>query len=578
LEGLWKGSRWIHAVVAGVALWFLWLKLGPSIGKIGHDYSYHITRLTIGTFHFWQNGISVPYFTPSLCGGIPFFADPQLVYYSVPQILAFGMDPVVATQIAYMFFYVLAYLGTFAVARRVLHLAPGASHLSALAFILNGFTFGHLYVGHATHHCFLLFPWILYAMFSGGTEAKGRELIKYAALFALVILYFVWSGGAHVIAISIPFFVLVIPWWYYEHRRRNRIKEGIAVLAMATAMVLILSTPKLWAFSVYREHFSLRGIDRPELGAFAQAWRFFFPSHTNTPQFLNFGELDMGSWEFVGFVSRLVIPALVFILITSFTHRPFLMGGLIVVSISVFFLAMGELGNASWPILSAYHMPIKLLAAFIPLFALALGVAFERAKSWHIVAKWTPQIRLGIWIAAGVFLLAEFSIHSRFIQDNPQAASYPKQENYFLAMKHVKKLPAVANIIDQPFTDDVNLLLGRSSLKCYEPIFGYRQEGVKAKLQRGPTETIRDSAFNLTHPGCFLFPDHLKCKAWDRIPASEREQFERFRNGFSVTEWVPWEFRLTVTLAVLGILLLLGWTAWVFSEPLRSILARRRQG
>lgn len=576
-ENLWSGTKWYHVVIATFSLWLLWLKLEPSAGNVGHDYVYHLTRLTIGTFHFWQNGLAIPYFTASLCGGIPLFPDPQLIYYSLPQWLAFGMDPMLATQIAYAVFYVLGYLGAFVVGRRVLQLGAPAAHLAALIFLLNGFTFAQFYVGHATHHAFLLFPWILFGVFAGGTGAKRREVIPYAALVALILLYCVWGGGAHILIVTIPFLILLAPWWISEHKQEGRVKDGIVLLAVTLAITLLLASPKLWATFQYKSYFASRGMDLPASGTLGLIWDYFWPSST-AEHFVSFGEYNMGSWEIIGFVSRLVIPSLLWLVFVYGQKNIFIVVRYGVVALIVLLMAGGSFANASLPLLKDYHLPIKLLCAFLPFMALAVGLAAQRAREWHRYSTLTSQVRGFAWIALSLAIVLEFSFNSQFIQQNPEAAKYHLHENYFAAMKRIGQLPKVTEITTQNQGDDLNVLLGKTSLACYEPVFGYKHEALKAKVKAGPTETISDSAFNLTHPGCFLFPEYLKCNAWDRIPASQRELFEKFRSGESVTEWVPDSFRLATTLSILAIFALALACAWHFLEPLRSILGRKRSG
>ena len=47
-------------------------------GRIGEDYSYFFPYLLSGAQWISQNGwLTVPYFTPDYCGGIPWLANPS---------------------------------------------------------------------------------------------------------------------------------------------------------------------------------------------------------------------------------------------------------------------------------------------------------------------------------------------------------------------------------------------------------------------------------------------------------------------------------------------------------------------
>lgn len=129
--------------VAALALIFY--RLQPTNGEMGHDYYHYFVRLYLGSIHFWQNGLATPHFTPSLCGGMPFFADPQSIYHSLQQVLAFFVPPLLATHATFLIFYLLGYWGMWRLCHEVFDMDIVVSHLGALLFSLNGFTFAHIY-------------------------------------------------------------------------------------------------------------------------------------------------------------------------------------------------------------------------------------------------------------------------------------------------------------------------------------------------------------------------------------------------------------------------------------------------
>ena len=56
-------------------------------GYLGHDYEQFVPNLMFGKIWFQKHFLSIPWFTPSFCCGIPFYADPQSTYYSIYQII-----------------------------------------------------------------------------------------------------------------------------------------------------------------------------------------------------------------------------------------------------------------------------------------------------------------------------------------------------------------------------------------------------------------------------------------------------------------------------------------------------------
>src|SRR5262249_31570783 len=66
-------------------------------GMLGTDYSYFFPYLLSGVQWIHRNGwLTIPYFTSDYCGGIPWLANPQSVFYSAPQFLTVLTDPITA--------------------------------------------------------------------------------------------------------------------------------------------------------------------------------------------------------------------------------------------------------------------------------------------------------------------------------------------------------------------------------------------------------------------------------------------------------------------------------------------------
>ena len=75
-------------------------------GFLGHDYDYVIPYFIFGKFWYINNYFSIPWFTPSFCCGLPFYSDPQSMFYSLPQIIFLIFDDPIFC-IKFVFFYFL---------------------------------------------------------------------------------------------------------------------------------------------------------------------------------------------------------------------------------------------------------------------------------------------------------------------------------------------------------------------------------------------------------------------------------------------------------------------------------------
>ena len=60
-----------------------------NFGKYHFDFQSTLSRLTFGKIWFLKNGLSVPWFTPHICCGLPFYADSESDFYSITQLLFF---------------------------------------------------------------------------------------------------------------------------------------------------------------------------------------------------------------------------------------------------------------------------------------------------------------------------------------------------------------------------------------------------------------------------------------------------------------------------------------------------------
>jgi hypothetical protein len=66
---------------------FIFQKFFPNNKELlGHDYEYFLPNFMFGKIWFANNLLSIPWFTPSFCCGIPFYPDPQTMFYSLQQL------------------------------------------------------------------------------------------------------------------------------------------------------------------------------------------------------------------------------------------------------------------------------------------------------------------------------------------------------------------------------------------------------------------------------------------------------------------------------------------------------------
>ena len=99
--------------------------LPTAHNTVGHDYGVHFPNLLAGYYWYLQNGLwTTPWFSPALCGGFPFFADPNVLYYSATQLFVVAVSPIRAVQLTFVLFALIAMAGTFVLMRRSFQASP----------------------------------------------------------------------------------------------------------------------------------------------------------------------------------------------------------------------------------------------------------------------------------------------------------------------------------------------------------------------------------------------------------------------------------------------------------------------
>ncbi len=547
--------------------------VGPN-GVIGHDYYHQFVRFLIGAAHFSQNGFSVPNYTAALCGGIGVFADPQSAYYSLPQVLTFFMEPWLATKITLWIFYFLGYVGFYLLCRRWLNVPLWLGHIGALMFLTNGFSFSHLYVGHLTHHTYLLLPWYLYLLLVPIPSSRPDELklpFFRPLSLALLLAYMLYSGSVHMLVVFVFATLLCVPYLVQRCLAERAELKRAGWFAAGIGLFMIMAAAKLYAVAQYSPAFFIRGIDYPPGDSFLNFLRYFWFLPQMTAPAWNWGNILMGAWEYLGFVSKLSIPSLVVALVWGL--RGLLAGqtfgqrrsiwivtlSTLALVLAVSVLALNVLGNESLPFMKSYHNPIKILAAFIPFICLfsvqGLNLATEKLMTNQPGFKWA------IGATCMLLLLIEFRIHTDFYTSRNLGLEFGYNPALYEIVKANGKLPEIKSVAEN-FNDWDAIGNNSTRLHCYEPSFGYGHEAFHHQLSVGPTDRVDGGYFNLTHPGCLVYPRSFGCERFSRIPEAERENFQRFIRGEAAFE-VP--LAQEVLFWVSGLAILFSFSLWLFS-------------
>lgn len=174
--------------------------LPAASGFMGHDCSLHFPNLLVGYYWALQNNYwSIPWFTPATCGGMAYYADLNVAYFSAPQILTLFVSPLRAIQITFMAFALLGMWSAYSLMRVAFGASRTASLVAAALFLFNGFYAYRMLIGHLTFHAFALTPLLMAMLLPRAGKAMpgiGATLVR-ACVAGLCLAYMFHSGMIH---------------------------------------------------------------------------------------------------------------------------------------------------------------------------------------------------------------------------------------------------------------------------------------------------------------------------------------------------------------------------------------------
>ena len=107
---------------------------------VAEDYKGYVPWMIFGKIWFMKNGLfHLPHFIPSMCGGIPYHADPSSFYLSFMQLLFINFSVPIALKSSFFIFSLSGYLGMFFLCKICFKFNNFTSLVAATIFIFNGF-------------------------------------------------------------------------------------------------------------------------------------------------------------------------------------------------------------------------------------------------------------------------------------------------------------------------------------------------------------------------------------------------------------------------------------------------------
>jgi hypothetical protein len=546
-------------------------------GTVGHDYRYFFPYLLTGAQWIYQNGwFEVPYFTPDFCGGMPWLANPQSVIYSLPQILTLLFaDPVAAARWSLFICAIAGGAAAYVLLRHCFKLSWQAAGLGFVLFQLNGFLFFRMAVGHLTYHTYGLIPGLCLCVII--TDALPRPVSRLAALTndivaavagAFFITIMVYGGAINYIIPAILSVCAII--FIYQAKTGLRSRPWL-ILTIACAWAVSLSALKLLPAFVFvssypRTYLAQYLFDDSLILTRSLLSGWFVPETHPFLTVINHTGNVLGLHEFEFGVSIvplfLIMEGLVFACHSrQRPHDVFPWIGLVIIAVIPI---MATFGNASWgkillqiPIINNNTVLTRWWSIYIMILIVLAALSFDRIgfQTWKADVAFIACVV----IVAGQLALRDFAFYT-----NGPGGTYdpaPVTEGLRQVLLNAHHLPSITqlgapSIASDRKAENDGLLVGISSLPCYEPIFGYDHEMFPVgKLRSGPVDQEVAGHFNIADPRCYLTGNTNACRPGDQFLTEDRAEEVKFISRLPLNWQQPaWQVAArTVTISSLGL-------------------------
>lgn len=540
LPAQWRGRALLAVAISALVLGYVArvLSFFPNAhGKLGHDHEYFLPLLLAGKYWIAENGLlAVPRFTPAFCGGLPLLANPQSLFYSLPQMLSLAVDPVTSIVLTTLVAATLGGIGTFVLMRGRFATSVEAASLAAAIFFCNGFLLHRMAIGHVTYHVVAFVPLLCHVLLTPLPHAPlERHLWRAAGPVAAasgMLTYVTYAGAPNIL---VPLAIAVTVIWLIHALLRGPVASFWLIGSAAALIAAAASAAKLAPALVLLAHFprsdAVLIFDHPLALPYALFMGLFLPAAL--PDRLGImlrHEMELG----VGLVPLLALVAGA--LVASGRHRAWpwlrrldrrraaMLAALSLLLALPWWLSYGDAEHAALLKLLPYIGSNVLLVRWFFIYLLPLALA----AGLVLDAIFAAAQRRGIALT-GVALTALTGLvftNQTFYDAQPYAPGIILAADQRLQASGTA--PPISRIGESaPERRNNDLAAGASGIPCYEPIFGYWLETFPPGLAPGPILSATGDR-HLRNPACYIYGQANGCAPGDTFSAAQRPEEASF--------------------------------------------------
>lgn len=516
-------------------------------GHMGHDYSLFLPMYIDNYFWFINNGLfSPPWFSPAFCGGQVNFADPQSVYYSLPQVLIFaGMDIIKAVYASVLIFASIGFTGMYLLTKQHFKFTTLVALVCSAIFMFNGFFIYRMIVGHITFQGFMLIPLISYLLITPAKLTRRSSIWVSTIIASTLFAYWYLSGMAILIIPCLVSIVAILLIAMMVNRHIDTV-DTFKNFIFAGLIALLLSASKLIGSIALiknfpRTQYSLPGFDSVLTVSKVIFNSLFYSSHYSAeiavPLWKN-NTLARPPHELAFGVTMLPVIIItislgVYLLnkskkIPSIQNVNRYYFGALLLIISIPFMLIYY--NPTWtaflktiPIISATTSPQRWIMIYIFIIIILTG----------LISNTTPKLHKIFFIICMLGIPLLLSLEKK--EDYETQAYNPTQLRYeFNDFIKNNRLPKIENNIsvDTSQWETALLTRGDAGLNSRNPTYGYFLENLSLdNLRIGPVlNQLNSTLLNIRNPACILYPAENSCKLWDNFKVDQIALAEQFTN------------------------------------------------
>jgi hypothetical protein len=506
-----------------------------------------------------------PLWTPYVCGGMPFFGNPQsrVLTPMFPLHLLFGVDTAIRLEL--VLHVALAFAGAYYLGR-TLSLSRSASFIAALVFPACSLHYAHFAVGHAATTLPIAYlPWPL----GFALRALHTRRASFAALAGAVIVVMFGEGGAYATAYSFLALGAVLSLLALTERRL----EPLKVLGLVLVFTLAFGAAK---FATTLEVIAMnpRHTSRPD-GFFPLLMlRALFSRNQDLAQlhtYQRWGWHEYSAYVSPGFALLAVVGAVLE------RRRTWLYSACLALFLS---LAVGYLFSiwetpprpleSPWTLLhrippfSSLRVPARLMALVVLFVGILVGFGADALRArlpswaWRAVLAGAALSLIDAWV------VGTGNLEYAFRPVPAASAALPPPAAPFA--QFLDTAPPLMAGEDGPATRRMSAIVatGRGVLNCYEPIRPPRAaRGPGEPGYRGEQYLTGEGSLRLVH----FSPQRLTFDVGVRAPTTlvvNRNFDDHFRVVEGVGEVVSEGGLLAVRLPAGTQRVSLGYRCWAF--------------